>query len=112
MSIDRRTFLQGAGALAGVLVQSPARREVSAASVANANPPRALASQRLAATSIFNVVENGATGDGTSDDTAAIQGTIVKAEAVHGTVLFPPGTYQITSALTVAKGCTLVGSTG
>lgn len=41
----------------------------------------------------------GAVGDGTTDDTAAIQAAINAAEPVRGTVYFPPGTYKISAAL-------------
>lgn len=52
---------------------------------AHANPPLAAA---------FNVRAHGATGDGTTVDTEAINRTILAADAVGGgTVYFPPGTY-------------------
>lgn len=44
---------------------------------------------------VFNVRHYGATGDGTTDDTAAIQLAIDKAEAAGGGVVyFPTGTYR------------------
>jgi hypothetical protein len=43
----------------------------------------------------FNVVDYGATGDGVTDDRAAIQLAIEDAEVIGGTVYFPPGTYLV-----------------
>lgn len=52
----------------------------------------------------------GALGDGTTDDTAAIQEALDAAEtAGGGTVFFPAGTYKTTAALTVAAGVSLLG---
>ena len=50
----------------------------------------------------YNVKDYGAVGDGTADDTAAIQNTM--DAAMHdggGTVVFPAGTYRTTSTLTI-----------
>lgn len=60
----------------------------------------------LAGAGIFvNVMDYGAVGDDTADDTAAIQAAIDVAEVIGGTVFFPRGTYKITATLTsVASG--------
>lgn len=50
---------------------------------------------------VFNVRAYGATGNGTTDDTAAIQAANDAAEAVHGLLFFPAGTYLITSTLRI-----------
>lgn len=50
----------------------------------------------------------GAVGDGTADDTSAIQAAITAAGG--GTVLFPPGTYKITSTLSPLSSSTWKGS--
>jgi len=52
----------------------------------------------------------GATGDGTTDDTTAVQNALT-AVATGGLVYFPPGTYVISSALTLtaSSGVTLTG---
>ena len=52
------------------------------------------------------VTDYGATGDGITDDTEAIQAAIDVAEddAVGGCVYLPVGTYRITSALVIDKG--------
>src|SRR6478609_2762328 len=53
----------------------------------------------------------GATGNGTTDDTAAIQAALNAVSANGSTVFFPPGTYKITSALTATvNGTQIVGN--
>lgn len=43
----------------------------------------------------LNVLDYGATGDGSTNDTVAVQACIDAAGASGGTVYFPPGTYKI-----------------
>lgn len=62
---------------------------------------------------IYNVknAAYGATGDGVTDDTAAIQAAMATADAAGGgIVFFPVGTYLITSALNVLTHVSLWGS--
>jgi hypothetical protein len=47
-----------------------------------------------------SVLDFGAVGDGTTDDTVAIQAAIDASRVVH----FPPGTYLVTSTLVVSNG--------
>jgi hypothetical protein len=55
----------------------------------------------------FDVKEFGAVGDGTADDTTAINNALI---AASGRILyFPKGTYKISSILTVRSGTSLVG---
>lgn len=50
----------------------------------------------------FNVLDYGAVGNGTTDDTAAIQACVDAAVAAGGGAVFlPTGTYKITSAISV-----------
>ncbi len=50
----------------------------------------------------FNVKDYGAKGDGSTDDTAAIQAAIDACEAAGGGIVwFPSGSYKITATLTV-----------
>lgn len=44
---------------------------------------------------VFNIRAYGATGDGTTDDTAAIQAAIADSAVAGGTIVFPPGTYRV-----------------
>ena len=58
-----------------------------------------------------SVKDFGAVGDGTTDDTAAIQAAIA-ACSIGGTVLFPPGQFKLTSAITINKPINIVGLGG
>jgi hypothetical protein len=59
----------------------------------------------------LNVQNYGAAGDGTTDDTAAIQNAI--NDASNGdTVLFPAGTYKVTKTLNLTPGATYQGTDG
>jgi hypothetical protein len=59
-----------------------------------------------------NVKEFGAVGDGTVNDTSAITDAIAAANATHGTVLFPPGTYAPDGTTFVIPTGVSVRSTG
>jgi hypothetical protein len=60
---------------------------------------------------VFTPQAYGATADGTTDDTAAIQDAIDTAIAAGGgTVLFGPGTYRIAATLTLGEDLTLTGA--
>ncbi len=52
----------------------------------------------------------GALGDGSTDDTAAIQAAINGSSATGGIVFFPPGTYIINAPLVMNDSITLLGS--
>lgn len=56
-----------------------------------------------ASSEVFNVKASayGAVGDGSTDDTTAIQAALDAAVAARGTVIFPAGTYIISAPLTV-----------
>jgi len=67
---------------------------------------------------VFSVKAYGAAGDGTTDDTAAINVAYQAATAVKGTVFFPCGTYKTTSAIADSgpvtwqgadRGCVTIG---
>ena len=60
---------------------------------------------------VYNVKSYGAKGDGTTDDTAAIQAAIDAAHAAGGgTVVMPLGTYALTESLHIKAGVQLVGT--
>jgi hypothetical protein len=59
---------------------------------------------------VFNVKDFGATGKGTSNDTAAVQAALAKAEANGGGVVyFPRGRYEVRDTLTVPRFTVLRG---
>jgi len=56
------------------------------------------------------VKDMGAVGDGVTNDTSAVQAALDRASAEGGgTVFFPPGTYLITSTLTLAANVSMEG---
>ena len=55
-----------------------------------------------------NVLDYGATGDGTTDDTDAILDAIEACPESQG-VFFPPGYYIITNTLTIDKSISIRG---
>ena len=101
----RRSVLTGgvAGALGATAVAAPAAR---------AQLPiddRYVLRDRMP----VNVKDKGATGNGTTNDTAAVQSAIDTVAANGGgTVFFPPGDYVVNGGLTIPpdKGIRLVGS--
>lgn len=58
----------------------------------------------------FSVKDFGATGDGATDDTTAIQNALNHLNSAGGTLYFPAGSYRITSALSVTFTYTTVTS--
>ncbi len=63
--------------------------------------PRVANATAFTPQAIINVKQYGAAGDGTTDDTAAIQAAIDAAPASGATVMFPPGTYIVAPQKTV-----------
>ncbi|WP_159106831.1 glycosyl hydrolase family 28-related protein [Streptomyces rishiriensis] len=57
----------------------------------------------------FNVLDYGATANGVTDDTTAIQSAINAVPSSGGTVVFPAGTYKISSALVARSNLILQG---
>ena len=61
------------------------------------------AHNRMIAGDRVNVLDYGAVGDGTTDDTTAIQAAITAAANSGQSVFFPNGTYRVTSTITIPK---------
>ena len=57
---------------------------------------------------VYNVRASGATGDGVTDDTTALQAAF--DAAAGAVVVMPPGTYKVTGALTMSEDTQLVGT--
>lgn len=58
---------------------------------------------------IYSVLSFGATGDGTTDDTIALQNAITFVENINGVLYIPKGTYVITNSLTINNAITIIG---
>lgn len=72
---------------------------------------RGMMGASLAISMPVSVKSFGATGNGTTDDTAAIQRAIDFWTGGYGAVYFPDGSYKVTSVLTVSQGrVTLFGN--
>jgi hypothetical protein len=69
--------------------------------------PAQVTTQRVTS---YNVQSFGAVGDGSTDDTIAIQSAVNAAAAVGGTVYIPTGHYRTTSSLLVPGGVSVVGA--
>lgn len=59
--------------------------------------------------SVFNVKDYGAKGDGATDDTQAIQNAINAAAAAGATAFIPAGKFVISTTLSVSSGVTVQG---
>lgn len=60
-------------------------------------------------TRYINVMDYGAIGDGSHDDTSAIQGAITSLSATGGGIYFPPGNYVVSSTITLIPNLTISG---
>jgi hypothetical protein len=58
---------------------------------------------------VYNVKAYGAKGDGVADDTVAIKTAVTAAQAAGGRVYLPPGTYNISSAISLSDNASLQG---
>jgi len=65
------------------------------------------AASRIPSATVLDVLDYGALGDGTTDDTAAIQAAL--NDAPYGGVVFLPGTHAISSPLTIPPQVALRG---
>jgi len=58
---------------------------------------------------VLSVKDFGAIGDGTTDDTAAIQAAINAGSSINKTVYFPNGVYLISSSILLPNNITIIG---
>lgn len=90
-----QTWTNGAG---GGTPLSAARLGVIEAGIAAAGTPP-----------VVNVKDHGVTGDGSTDDTTALNACIAAA-ATGSTIFFPPGTYVISAPIVMKDGCRYLGA--
>lgn len=107
------TFIDGT-----TLVQASWLNDVDGAtyrsSGAYTNPSSGGAARTVAAkfaAEMVSVKDFGATGDGVTDDTTAITAAITAVSTTGGGVLFPPGTYCVSSTITLGNGDAATNST-
>jgi hypothetical protein len=64
-----------------------------------------------ASSNMLSALDYGVTGDGTTDDTTAIQNLVDNSDVTsgHRTVFFPAGNYRITGTITVSQGVLILG---
>jgi len=98
---SRRAFCRATASVAATHLRG------GPAAAADAPPPAGEAREPSPSDGFISVKTFGATGDGTSDDTAAIQTAI--DVAVGNVVVFPPGTYLV-GGLKLPSDVRLVGS--
>jgi hypothetical protein len=92
--LGRRVGLATAVAMASALIALGAPGRAAAGAT---TPDGPVAEDRTASGRTLDVRKYGAKGDGEADDTAAIQAAIDAAGRDGGTLVFPPGTYLVTS---------------
>jgi hypothetical protein len=96
-SVSRRRFLARAGVTLGAV---PLISLVQVEDAAASPPP-----------TVFDVTSYGAQGDGTTDDSNAIQAAIDAANSIGGgTIVFPTGIFLITRALTIYSNIVFRGA--
>ncbi len=61
---------------------------------------------------VFNVKDYGATGDGSTDDTSAINSAMSAVNSAGGVLYFPTGTYMVSSTLTTPSSNVVITGTG
>jgi hypothetical protein len=91
---------------------SPRNSPSLSGEISNANDTLLAIERVLLGPVFYNVKGYGAKGDGSTDDTAAIQAAITAAESAgSGVVFLPPGGYKISSTLVISdKAVSIIGA--
>jgi hypothetical protein len=96
--------------LLAVIVLVPARAGAEAGCIENCRfTGKTTVEDLVTKQPLTDVRAFGAKGDGSTDDTVAIQAALNFAEESHGVVFFPHGTYKITSPLKLAPNVHIEG---
>lgn len=66
------------------------------------------AHNRMIQGAVVNVLDYGAVGDGTTDDTSALQAAINAAQAAQARLFITPGVFLVTSTLTIANARAMI----
>jgi hypothetical protein len=107
--VKRSDFFRGAWLSPLALVRGTGTLQDRSSTI-DAQRDMVLAEMLATALDAFNVKSFGATGDGTTDDTAEIQAAIDASEAAGGGwVYFPVGTYRITATLNIPDTVSIMG---
>jgi hypothetical protein len=101
--LSRRNFVENSALLLG---------SVGTFAAVHASAAESTGASTLQLPNHINARDHGAKGDGTTDDTKALQ-VALDAAAAKGPVCYvPPGLYRLNGALTVPPGVTLCGASG
>ncbi|TVY16690.1 Glucan 1,3-beta-glucosidase [Lachnellula arida] len=65
--------------------------------------------ETLTTAQVYSVMSSGAKGDGTTDDTAAVQSALNTAASASQLCFFDAGTYLVTSTITIPPGSKIAG---
>lgn len=89
-----------------ILQQPKGVEDESVVTPSGGNTPRSLAAHFA---DIVNVKDYGAAGDGVTDDTEAVSAALASIPDTGATLYFPPGTYLISAAFSIAKPVRICG---
>jgi hypothetical protein len=103
--LSRRSFVESSAATLGLLSASTLGASTAFAAENPAPTAAQLATQ-------VNARQQGAKGDGKTDDTKALQAALDAAQANGPVCFLPPGLYRVDGSLTVPAGVALCGASG
>ncbi len=101
--LSRRSFVENAAMAVGLFAPAAAASSYAAD---QSNPPSTFAGNQV------NARQLSAKGDGSTDDTKAVQAALEDARTNGPVCYLPPGVYRLNGALTVPAGVTLCGASG
>jgi len=109
-SADAARFVDVTAAVSVVNIVAPALTG-NAGKVLTVDPAETTTIWSSTSTSavVFNVLDQGAIGDGVADDTSAIQTAMNLASTAKGICFFPTGTYLVTAALNLKSDTQIIG---